>query len=112
MPSKVVRRSIAGAAKRVSPLRRLPVLQLLTAAELVLLTREHVMRLNRQERRRLLELVRIGRGRRANLSESEREELAALISKAEPRLLVGRAVEKLSPLPVPRRLLYGRRRRD
>lgn len=85
-------------------------LRLLAAAEVVLLAREHAMRLNRDERRRLVELIRTGRGRRRNLSEAERDELAALIAKVEPRLLVGQAVEKLSPLPLPRRLVYGSRK--
>jgi hypothetical protein len=87
------------------------VLKLLAAAEIALLLRDHLMRLNRQERRRLVELVRIGRGRPSNLSNAEREELAALIAKVEPRLLAGQAVEKLSPLPLPKRLLYGPGRR-
>jgi hypothetical protein len=88
-----------------------PVLKLLAAAEIALLAHDHVIRLNRQERHRLFELVRIGRGRRRNLSDAEREELTVLIAKMEPRLLAGHAVERLSPLPLPRRLVYGRRKR-
>jgi hypothetical protein len=34
-----------------------------------------------------------------------------LIAKMEPRLFAGATVEKLSPLPLPRRLLYGPARR-
>jgi hypothetical protein len=68
------------------------------------------MRLDRHERQRLIELTRAGRGRRRNLSEAEREELAVLIAKVEPRLLAGHAVQKLSPLPLPRRLVYGPRK--
>jgi hypothetical protein len=70
-----------------------------------------VMRLDRDERRRLVELVRIGRGRRHNLSESEREELAQLIALMEPRLLAGQAADMLSPLPLPPRLVKGPRRK-
>jgi hypothetical protein len=87
-----------------------PVLKLLAAAEIALLARDHLTRLNRHERRRLVELVRTGRGRRRNLSHAEREELAGLLAKLEPRQLAGQAVEKLSPVPLPRRLVYGPRR--
>jgi len=108
----LVTRSLGRAAQRVPALKRVPVLKLLSAAEVALLARDHVMRLNRQERGRVVELVRIGRGRRRNLSEAEREELATLVAKVEPRLLAGLAVEKLSPLPLPRRLVYGPRKRS
>jgi hypothetical protein len=87
-------------------------MKLLAAAEIALLAREHVVRLDRRERQRLVELVRIGHGRRRNLSEAEREELSGLIAKMEARALAGEAAEKLSPLPLPRRLVYGPRRRD
>lgn len=90
-------------------LKRVPVLKLLAAAELVLLARDHAARLTPAERRRLVALVRIGRGRRRNLSPEHQQELAALIAKTEPRALVGTAAERLSPVPLPRRLLYGRR---
>lgn len=86
-------------------------LKLLVAAEIALLARDHIMRLDRQERHRLFELVRIGRGRRRDLSDAERDELVVLIARMEPRLLVGHAVKKLSPLPLPRRLVYGPRKR-
>jgi hypothetical protein len=92
-------------------LRHVPVLKLLVAAEIALLARDHIMRLNREERHRLVELVRIGRGRRRNLSDAERDELVVLIARMEPRLLAGDAVKKLSPLPLPRRLVYGPRKR-
>jgi hypothetical protein len=88
-----------------------PVLKLFVAVELALLARDHILRLDRQERQRLVELVWIGRGRRRNLSDAEREELAALMARMEPRLLAGHAVDKLSPLPLPRRLVYGPRKR-
>jgi hypothetical protein len=106
-----VTRSLGRAVSRVPGLRRVPVLKLLAAAEIAVLARDHIRRLNRQERRRLVELVRIGRGRPGNLSDAEREELSVLIARMEPRLLAGRAVERLSPLPLPRRLVYGPRRR-
>jgi hypothetical protein len=82
-------------------LKRLPLLKLLALAEVMMLAREHVTRLDSRERRRLLELVRIGRGRRRNLSPREREELSRLLAKTEPRLFLGNAADKLSPVPVP-----------
>ncbi|MGB0095990.1 MAG: hypothetical protein WBP81_26060 [Solirubrobacteraceae bacterium] len=87
-------------------------LKLLAAAEIALLAHDHLMRLNPDERRRLVALVRAGHGRRRNLSEAERDELATLIANLEPRLLAGAAADKLSPLPLPRRLVYGPRRRS
>lgn len=84
--------------------------KMLVAGELALLIRDHVMWLAPPERHRLVELVRLGRGRRRNLSETEREELAGLIAKMEPRLLAGEAVIKIFRLQ-PRRLLHGSRRR-
>jgi hypothetical protein len=111
MPSGLVTGSFGLASRSIPALRRVPMLRLLVAAELLMLAREHVMWLSSQERRRLFELVRLGRGRRRNLSEAERLELAVLIAKMEPRMFAGETVEKLSPLPLPRRLLYGPRRR-
>ncbi|MBV9006067.1 MAG: hypothetical protein JO181_15505 [Solirubrobacterales bacterium] len=111
MRSGLVTGPLGYAARRVPGLKRVPVLKLLVAAELALLARDHMMRLNRQERRRLVELARISRGRRRKLSEEEREELADLLSRVEPRLLFGTAFERLSPVPLPQRLVYGPRRR-
>lgn len=91
-------------------LRRIPVLKVLAAAEIAMLARHHLLLLDGGERRRLLELIRTGRGTGRNLSEPERDELAELVAKMEPRLLAGHAVDKLSPVPIPRRLVYGRRR--
>ena len=42
---------------------------------------------------------------------NERDELTDLVAKMEPRLLAGHAVDKLSPVPIPRRLVYGPRKR-
>ncbi len=85
-------------------------LKVLAAANIALLTRDHVMRLERHERRRLLELVRVGAAHRGHLSEAERDELAMLVARMDPRLLAGHAAEELSPFPLPRRLVYGRRK--
>ncbi len=112
MPPRYVWRPVTFAAGHVPGLKRLPVLKLLAAAEIALLAHDHLMRLNPDERRRLVALVRAGHGRRRNLSEAERDELATLIANLEPRLLAGAAADKLSPLPLPRRLVYGPRRRS
>ena len=112
MPPRYVWRPVTYAAGHVPGLKRLPVLKLLAAAEIALLAHDHLMRLNPDERRRLVALVRAGHGRRRNLSEAERDELATLIANLEPRLLAGAAADKLSPVPLPRRLVYGPRRRS
>jgi hypothetical protein len=101
----------ASAARRVPGLRRLPLFKMLAVAEIALLARDHVSRLDGSERRRLLELVRKGKGRTRNLSASERDELAALLAKAEPRRFAGLAADKLSPVPLPRRVINGPRRK-
>jgi len=94
----------------VRALRRIPIARLIVLGELVLLAREHVVRLEPQERRRILELVRRGRGRPSNLTTRERRELASLIEKAEPRLFLGSAVEKLAAVPLPEWVVRGRKR--
>jgi hypothetical protein len=102
---------VGRAAGRLPGLRRLPVLKLLAVGEIALLARHHIELLEPRERRRLIELLRIGRGRPHNLSGSERQELAALVAKAEPRLFAGVAAEKLSPVPLPKRMVNGPRKR-
>jgi hypothetical protein len=76
-------------------------LKLLAVAEIVILAHEHATKLDPDERRRLLALVRVGRGRSRNLRPHERDELRELIAKAQPRLFVGNAADKLSPVPLP-----------
>lgn len=93
-------------------LRRVPVVALLSTAELALVARDHLRQLTPQERRRLVELVRIGRGRRRRLTPAQRGELEQLLDKLEARTLVGDAVTRLSPVPLPRRLVYGPGRRQ
>jgi hypothetical protein len=110
VPPRLVTRSLGRAIGRVPGLKRVPLVRLLTAAEIAVLAREHMMRLTPAERRRLLFLLRAGRARRHNLSTQEQDELAELIAKVEPRLLVGTALERLSPVPLPRRVLFGPRR--
>jgi hypothetical protein len=102
--------AIAAGARRVPGLKRLPVLKLLAIGEIALLARTHAVKLSGEERRRLLALVRAGRGRRNRLSAGERQELERLLAKAEPRIFVGEAADRLSPVPLPRRVKHGPRR--
>jgi hypothetical protein len=111
MASGFVTRSAGKVADRVPGLRHVPVVYLLTAAELSLVTRDHLMRLTPHERRRLVTLVRLGHGRRSRLTNSERIELEDIVAKLAPRELVGEAVSKLSPVPLPHRITHGPRRR-
>lgn len=101
---------IARATRRVPGLRRLPVAKLLVVGELVLLTHEHVARLEPYERRRVLELLWAGHGRPSNLSAAQREELHRLVAKADPRLYAGLFADKLSPVKLPRRVVRGKKR--
>jgi hypothetical protein len=86
-----------------------PIVRLLLVAEIVAMAWTHLAMLNRAQRHRLLTLLRQARGRPSSLSDAEREELAALIATLQPRLFLGSATRRLSPLPVPKRLLYGPR---
>jgi hypothetical protein len=103
-------KAIAGGASHVPGLRRLPIFKLIAAGEVALLARTHIARLTPEERRRFVRLLRDARGRPRNLSEADRDELQHLIAKAEPRIFMGHAVDRLSPVPLPRRLLFGARR--
>jgi hypothetical protein len=92
-------------------MRGVPVWQLLLAAEIALLARDHYTRLDATQRHRLLELVRKARGRPDRLSDAEREELGELVAALEPRLLFVDAAGKISPWPLPERWLDGLRGR-
>ena len=104
-------RAVAHGVSRIPGLKALPVLELLAIGEIALVVRSHVAKLEPAERRRLVELLRAGRGRPRNLSAGDREELAGLVAKAEPRLFAGSVASKLSPFPLPRRVIEGRKRR-
>ena len=82
----------------------MPVVKLLAVAELALVARKHLQHLDATERRRLAELVRRGRG----LSAAEREELRSLVLKLDVRAFAGSAVQRLSPVGLPKRLTGGR----
>ena len=75
-------------------LRKVPAARLIILGELLLLAREHLRALEPDERRRVLELVRRGRGRPRNLSDRDRRELAGLLEKARPREFVSSAVKQ------------------
>jgi hypothetical protein len=102
---------IARGAKGVPGLKRLPILKLLAIGEIALLANTHLRRLEPDERRRLVGLMKAGRGRRRNLTQAERDELTALLLKTEPRLFVGMAADKLSPVRLPRRVVRGPKKR-
>jgi hypothetical protein len=104
--------TLGKASERVPGLRRVPVVKLLAAAELAVLARDHLTRLSPYERRRLVVLVRVGHGRRSRLTGAERDELEGLLVKLQPRFLMGAAIDRLSPVPLPRRLVYGRTNRS
>jgi hypothetical protein len=89
--------------------RVIPLARLVAAGQIVLLARQHWHRLEPDERRRLITLVRQGRGRSRNLSTRDRIELSRLIAKADPRLFAGLVAQRFSPVPLPRRMVRGRR---
>lgn len=94
-----------------TPLKRLargvPVVALLSAAEVARLAGEHLWKLDAAERRRLAQLAGRLRHGPGSLSRREREELGALVAKLEPRVFAGSAARKVSPLPLPKRVAYG-----
>jgi hypothetical protein len=83
---------------RAGALRRLPIARLLALAEIAMLAREHVGKLQPHERQRIRELVVRGRGRPSNLTQRERSELAMLLAKTDPKLFARTALRKLSPI--------------
>lgn len=102
--------AIAHAVEKIPGLRRIPAARLVELGEVVLLAREHINKLEPPERRRVVQLMRKGRGRPSHLTQRERDELTRLMAKAEPRLFVGLAADMLSPVPLPKRFVYGQSR--
>ena len=84
-------------------LSKIPAARLIVLGELLLLAREHVHKLEPQERRRLVELVRRAHGRPRNLSDRERRELQRLLEKVEPREFAGNAVKRVAGFGTSRR---------
>lgn len=95
-------------AKRLA--HGVPLARVLLVAQLALIAGRHVRKLDGGERARLVALISRSRGRLSSLSASERLELARLVAKLEPRLFMGTALRRISPVPLPKRLLYGPRR--
>jgi hypothetical protein len=90
--------------------KALPAARLLLIGEIALQAGRHVGLLEPHERRRLAVLVALGARRRGSLSVAERAELARLLMKLQPRAFFGAAVRRVSPIPLPRRILEGKRR--
>jgi hypothetical protein len=83
-------------------IRKIPAARLMAVAEVLMLARQHLMKLEPHERRRIVELVRRGRGRPGHLSERERRELARLVEKTEPREFAKSAMKKVAGISLPR----------
>lgn len=84
-----------------STIRKFPVARVLAAAEVLMLARKHLLKLEPHERRRIIELVRLGHGRPDHLSARDRRELSRLVEKTEPREFMRSAMKKAAGLPVP-----------
>lgn len=106
----MLRRLMVRSAARLPGVRRLPMFKLIALAEIALLARSHIGRLDAPERRRFLDLLRKSRGRAGQLAPGERDELQTLVAKMEPRRFAGIAADKLSPVPLPKRVAHGPRR--
>lgn len=76
----------------------MPFLKVLAVAQTVLLAWRHLRQLDANDRRRLRELVRRGRG----MTPAERDELRRLLAKLEPRSFAVAAAAALSPVRLPR----------
>jgi hypothetical protein len=100
MVAALVRRTLLRSSKLV------PIARLLLIGELAVQAGRHVARLDPTERARLLALLRKARHPSA-LAQSERDELARLVARMEPQAFLGSAVKRLSPVPVPRRVIEG-----
>ena len=86
-----MRNNLISPARATSRLRHIPIFKLIAFAEIAVLARDDLYRLEPRERQRLIHLVQVSRGRSGNLSQSEPNELADLLGKMEPRLFAGKA---------------------
>lgn len=98
------------ASKIVGTAKLIPMARLLAAARVLMLARQHWHKLEPVERRRVITLMRVAGGRRGRLTHGERLELAGLIAKADPRLFAGLVAQRFSPVPLPGRVVRGRKR--
>jgi hypothetical protein len=101
LPASLMRQTVKG----------VPVGRLLLLGDIALRARRHVALLSAEERWRIAVLVAAGARRRGALSRRERVELALLVAKMEPRAFLGIAASRMSPVPIPRRVLMGKRAR-
>ena len=79
---------------------RLPLFKLIAVVQLALLARRHLGALTPAERRRAAARVRNTR----HLTPAERHALIALASKLEPRAFAGAVADRMSPVPLPKRV--------
>ena len=79
-------------------LRRMPFFKFLAVAQLALLVRRHLQRLDAVDRRRLRALVRRGPA----MNRAERNELRRVLGKLEPRAFAAATADTFSPVPLPR----------
>ncbi|MEO8686769.1 MAG: hypothetical protein ABI611_00955 [Solirubrobacteraceae bacterium] len=77
----------------------MPVFRLLAIGETILLARRHFQRLDANDRRRLRELVRRGRG----MTPAERDELRRFLARLDPRAFAFATANAFSPVRLPRR---------
>ncbi len=87
--------------------KAVPLARLIVVGEMAVLAGRHLAKLRPDERARLLTLLRKARGRPSTLGEDEHEELLVLVARIEPQAFLGTAAQRLSPVPVPRRLIEG-----
>jgi hypothetical protein len=80
-------------------LKKMPLFRLIAIGKTALLARRHLRRLDAQDRQRLLELVRKGRGMRP----AERDELRAILAKLGPREFAYATADAFSPVRLPGR---------
>jgi hypothetical protein len=90
--------------------KRIPALKFLAAVEILMLARRHAGYLSPPERRRLGALVANG-FRERQVTPEQREEILGLLRKLEPRAFAGNSADALSPVPLPRLLREGRRKK-
>ena len=81
-------------------LKKMPLFRLIAIGKTALLARRHLRRLDADDRHRLFELVRKGRG----MQPSERDELRAILAKLGPREFAFTTANAFSPVRLPRRL--------
>lgn len=99
MPGPLITRTVTSARA----LRKLPIARLLAVADVMVLAREHFNKLEPSERHRLVELVKLGRFHRGQLTRRERRELSDLLAKTEPKVFLNRAAEKVTGVPLHKR---------